>query len=146
MKRVAIVVVGLGLTPLMSHAADCVSVLNKARAERHLTMVQGGQEHAQFRDGPKVQASIGCEGGKPNVQFAWDGADPDKEFYDLVGRLGQAASGSKAPQIIQAAKACRQQALKDGVEISQVEQPGMAIECQAYARDGGGTTITVYAD
>ncbi|MDF3935339.1 hypothetical protein [Pseudomonas citronellolis] len=136
----------LGLTAQLAQAANCEEVLNQARNDRHLTLVQDEQTHVQFQDGPQVQASIGCDRDQPNVQITWDGANPDGEFFALVGRLGHTVTGQKPAQVIQAAKTCRKQALQDGGEISQVEQPGMAIECQAFARDGGSTTITVYAD
>ncbi|QIE87020.1 hypothetical protein [Pseudomonas nitroreducens] len=140
------VVAALCLTAQLAQAADCATVLEKTASERHLTNIGNGETHAHFRDGPQIQVSVGCELGKPNVQVSWDGGSPDKAFYDLVGRLGQAVSGSKPSQVVQAAKSCRQQALQDGGEIGQVEQPGLAVECQAFSRDGGGTTISVYAD
>lgn len=138
--------VALCLTVQQAQAANCEDVLNRARGDRHLTLVQSERTHVQFQDGPQVQASIACDSGQPNAQITWDGANPDGEYFALVGRLGQTVTGMKPAQIIKAAQTCRRQALQDGGEISQVEQPGMAIECQAFARDGGGTTITVYAD
>lgn len=135
----------LGLTAQQAHAASCEDVLKQAWSNRHLTLLQSEQTHAQFQDGP-VQVSIACERNQPNAQVIWDGANPSGEYFALVGQLGQGVTGKKPAEVIQAAKACRQQALQDGGEISQVEQPGMAIECQAFARDGGSTSITVYAD
>ncbi len=138
-------VVAAGLIAQLAHAASCEDALNQAQSIPHLTLVQSEQTHAQFQDGP-VQVSIACERNQPNAQITWDGADPSGEFFAMVGQLGQSVTGAKPAEVIQAAKICRQQALRDGGEISQVEQPGMAIECQAFARDGGTTSITVYAD
>ncbi|KTT33286.1 hypothetical protein NS201_05185 [Pseudomonas oryzihabitans] len=148
MKGPIMAVVGLAvlLGAPVALAADCVSALKAAAGERHLTPVSKGETHVEFRDGPQVEVNVGCELGKPNVLVMWQGQNPDQAYYELVGRLGQAVSGGKPAQLIQAAKSCRQQALKDSAETSQVEQPGFAIECQAFARDDGGTAISIYPE
>jgi len=128
------------------HAADCESVLKAAAAERHLTLVSKAKTHVQFHDGPSVEVVVGCELGKPNASVSWGGQTPDPAYYDLVGRLGQAISGGKPAQLIQAAKSCRQQALKDSGEAGQIEQPNFNVECQAFERDGGGTVISIYPE
>ena len=36
--------------------------------------------------------------------------------------------------------------MKDDSEIATIEREGLAVECQAFERDGGGTTISVFAE
>ncbi|KAF1072682.1 MAG: hypothetical protein GAK45_00117 [Pseudomonas citronellolis] len=128
----------------LAQAADCASVLEKVKAERHLTQVGKGETHVQFHDGPQVEVSFGCLMDKPDLLLDWDGQNPDKEYFYLVGRLGQALTGNPAATVIKVAKTCRQQALQDTGEISQIENPTLVIGCQAYKRDGGATSISIF--
>lgn len=129
-------------------AEPCDNVLDALQQERHLSQVKQteGKQTTEYRDGPNIVLSLSCAVGAPNIAVTWDGPAPDQAFYDLVGRTGSLVSKRAAADIVKASKQCRQQALKDESEIATVEQKGIAIECQAFARDGGGTTITVFAD
>lgn len=141
---------GLVLLALSTNAfADsCDVILAALQQERHLSQVKQteGKQTTEYRDGPNIVLSLSCATGAPNVAVAWDGPAPDQAFYDLVGRTGSLVSKRSAADVVKASKQCRQQALKDESEIATVEQTGLAIECQAFARDGGGTTITVFAE
>lgn len=129
-------------------AEPCNDVLVALQQERHLSQVKqtDGKQTTEYRDGPNIVLSLSCATGTPNIAVTWDGPAPDKAFYDLVGRTGSLVSNSSAADVVKASKQCRQQALKDESEIATVEQKGLAIECQAFTRDGGGTTITVFAE
>ncbi|ANF87757.1 hypothetical protein A7J50_4403 [Pseudomonas antarctica] len=129
-------------------AEPCDNVLAALQQERHLSQVKQteGKQTTEYRDGPNIVLSLSCAVGTPNVAVTWDGPAPDQAFYDLVGRTGSLVSKRSAADVVKASQQCRQQALKDESEIATVEQKGLAIECQAFARDGGGTTITVFAD
>lgn len=141
---------GLVLLALSTNvfAEPCNDVLSALQQERHLSQVKQteGKQTTEYRDGPNIALSLSCATGAPNIAISWDGPTPDQAFYDLVGRTGSLVSKSPAADIVKASKQCRQQALKDDSEIATVEQKGLAIECQAFARDGGGTTITVFAE
>ncbi|MBS7846229.1 hypothetical protein KFF47_26000 [Pseudomonas fluorescens] len=141
---------GLMLFALSTNALaePCDDVLAALQQERHLSQVKQteGKQTTEYRDGPNIALSLSCATGAPNIAITWDGPTPDQAFYDLVGRTGSLVSKSPAADIVKASKHCRQQALKDDSEIATVEQKGLAIECQAFARDGGGTTITVFAE
>lgn len=130
------------------HAQPCDDILVALQKERHLSNVQQtqGKQTTEYRDGPNILLSLSCAVGAPNIAVTWDGPAPDQAFYDLVGRTGSLVSKRPAADIVKASKQCRQQALKDESEIATVEQKGLAIECQAFARDGGGTVITVFAE
>ena len=129
-------------------AEPCDNILAALQQERHLSQVKQteGKQTTEYRDGPNIVLSLSCAVGAPNVAVTWDGPAPDQAFYDLVGRTGSLVSKLSAADVVKASRQCRQQALKDESEIATVEQKGLAIECQAFARDGGGTTITVFAD
>ena len=104
------------------------------------------QQTVAFSRGGNTKVYFSCTLGKPDVAFYWDGSAPDVGFYELVGRVGNLVSQSPVPEVVKLSKQCRQEALKDGSEIATIEQKGLAIECQAFERDGGGTTITVFAE
>lgn len=129
-------------------AEPCNDMLSALQQERHLSQVKQteGKQTTEYRDGPNIALSLSCSTGTPNIAITWDGPTPDQGFYDLVGRTGSLVSKRTAADVVKASKQCRQQALKDESEIATVEQKGLAIECQSFARDGGGTTITVFAE
>ena len=129
-------------------AQPCEGVLTALQQERHLSQVKQteGKQTTEYRDGPNIALSLSCATVAPNIAVTWDGSTPDQAFYDLVGRTGSLISKRSPVDIVKASKQCRQQALKDNSEIATVEQKGLVIECQAFARDGGGTTITVFAE
>lgn len=129
-------------------AESCDNVLAALQQERHLSQVKQTKDKqtTEYRDGPNIVLSLSCAVGAPNVAVSWDGPAPDQAFYDLVGRTGSLVSKRSATDVVKASKQCRHEALKDESEIATVEQNGLAVECQAFARDGGGTTITVFAE
>lgn len=152
MKTDVLMGFGAGLVLLAlsttAFAEPCDDVLAALQQERHLSQVKQteGKRNTEYRDGPNIALSLSCAVGAPNIAVTWDGPAPDQAFYDLVGRTGSLVSKRPAADIVKASKQCRQQALKDESEIATVEQKGLAIECQAFARDGGGTVITVFAE
>lgn len=131
-----------------ARAESCDNLLAALQQERHLSQVKQteGKQTTEYRDGPNILLSLSCSVGAPNVAVSWDGPAPDQAFYDLVGRTGSLVSKRSATDVVKASKHCRREALKDESEIATVEQNGLAVECQAFDRDGGGTTITVFAE
>lgn len=131
-----------------AHASPCDDVLAALQKERHLSQVKQtvGEVTTEYRDGPNITLSVSCALGKPNMMISWDGPQPDQQFYDLVGRAGSLVSPRSAAEIVNASKRCRKQAINDSGEIATVEQKGLAIECQAFIRDGGATIISVFAE
>ncbi|MFJ2384270.1 hypothetical protein [Pseudomonas protegens] len=129
-------------------AATCDSILAALKQERHLTQVRQteGNRTTEYRDGPNITLSVSCGVGKPNLAITWDGPEPDSQYYDLVGRAGSLVSSRSAAGIVKASKQCRSKALKDDGEIATIEEDDLALECQAFVRDGGSTTISVFAE
>jgi hypothetical protein len=129
-----------------ARAGSCETILAALQQERHLfqTKQTADKQTTQYRDGPNITMSFNCAFGKPNVYISWDGEKPDQQFYDLVGRAGSLVSPLSAADIVKVSKQCREHAIKDSGEIATVEQKGLAIECQAFSRDGGGTATGVF--
>ncbi|WP_460367293.1 hypothetical protein ACOYXF_15485 [Pseudomonas sp. Tul1A2] len=128
-------------------AERCDTILAKLQQERHLTLVKQteGKQTTEYRDGLNTTLSLSCALGLPNIMVSWDGARPDQQFYELVGRAGSLVSRRSASDIAKFSEKCRTKALNDSGEIAKVELKGLAIECQAFDRDGGGTIISVFA-
>ncbi len=129
-------------------AESCDTILIALHQERHLSLVKQsqGKQTTEYRDGQNTSLSVSCALGKPNIAVSWDGPKPDQQFYDLVGRAGSLVSSQSATEIVKLSKQCRQHAIKDSGEVATIEQSGLAIECQAFVRDGGGTTISVFGE
>lgn len=131
-----------------AHGFECDPVLSALQKERHLTQVNQtkNKQTTEFRDGSSITLSVSCGLRNPNIAIVWDGLAPDQAFYDLVGRAGSLVSKRSTVDIVKFSKQCRNEALKDETELASVEQQGLAIECQAFTRDGGGTTIFLFTE
>ncbi|NWD44458.1 hypothetical protein [Pseudomonas yamanorum] len=148
------VLMGIGACALLlalstnALAEPCDTILAALQQERHLSLVKQteGKQTTEYRDGQNTALSLSCAMSSPNIAITWDGPAPDQAFYDLVGRAGSLVSIQSAAAVVKASKQCRKEALKDDSEIATVEQKGLAVECQAFARDGGGTVITVFGE
>lgn len=129
-------------------AASCEPILQALNQESSLskTKQSEGKLTTEFSSGPNTFLSVNCVLGKSNIAIAWDGSTPDPTFYDLVGTAGNLLTQRPASEVVKYSKQCRQEALKDDSEIATIELEGMAIECQAFKRDGGGTTITIFTE
>lgn len=134
--------------PAMAVAQSCESVLQALEHEKGLSLVQkaGAMQVTHYKASERVTLDVNCMAEKPSVGAYMAGPIADQPFYALVGRAGSLISKGAAADIIKAAKQCRKEALQDESEMSTVEQKGLAIECQAFVRDGGSTTITVFAE
>lgn len=129
-------------------AQPCENILSALERQKDLALVQraGAMQVTRYKASESIDLDVNCGLGKPNIGVYWTGPIPDEAFYDLVGRAGSLVSTRSSADVIEASKQCRKEALKDDSEIATVEQKGLAIECQAFARDGGGTTITVFTE
>lgn len=126
----------------------CPLILSSLSENSQLTKIKQSKAilNTQYNSGSSTTLSVSCTLSAPNIAVTWDGPDPDVAFYDLVGAAGNLVTHRPAAEVVKFSKQCRQEALKDNTEIATIERKGMAIECQAFERDGGGTTITVFAE
>ncbi len=131
-----------------AHASLCTIVRSGLNQEHKLTRTRNtpDSQGTEYSSGLNITLSVSCALGKPNVAVVWDGLDPDDAFYDMVGTAGNLLTHRPVSEVVKYSKQCRQEALKDDSEIATIEREGMAIECQAFKRDGGGTTITIFTE
>jgi hypothetical protein len=80
----------------------------------------------------------------PDISFGWSGATPPVGFWDLVANAGAAVTGASPKKVRSGAVKCQSQALRDKSELASILHEGLRFECQAFARHGGGTHITLY--
>mgnify|MGYP003599961250 CR=1 FL=1 len=143
-----LVLIATSLISVGGYAYPCSSVLIALGQKAELTKaVQSqGKQIVEFRSGLNTTLSVSCFQGLQNIAVSWDGPTPDATFYDLVGTTGNLLTQHPASEVVKYSKQCRQEALKDESEIAMIEREGIAIECQAFKRDGGGTTITIFTE
>lgn len=129
-------------------AESCDIILLALSQESSLSRVKTSEDAlvTHYRYGQNTSLSVSCIFDKPNLEVSWDGLEPVQSFYELVGRVGSLVSSQSRTDVVKLSRLCREQALKDDSEIATIERKGLAIECQAFKRDGGGTTITVFAE
>lgn len=130
------------------NAQDCAFILSKLSLNSRLAQVEKaeGKQVTEYRHDPNTTLSLSCTQSAPNVAATWDGPTPDATFYNLVGTAGNLLTQRPVSEVVKYSKQCRQEALKDDSEIATIELEGLAIECQAFKRDGGGTTITIFTE
>lgn len=132
----------------VSFADACNTTLSQLSQTAELAQTEQAEAKiiTQYSSDSNMTLSVSCNVGMPNIAVTWDGPTPDNAFYDLVGIAGNLVTQRPATEVVKFSKQCRQAALMDDSEIATIERKGMAIECQAFERDGGGTTITVFAE
>ena len=98
---------------------------------------------------PAGETTYGCDYGPkhaPSINVSWDNrAKPSAETADFIGKAGEFLTGVGVAEIRQELAACVAEALKPASEeLADRQFMGAKIECQAFARDGGGGSVTVY--
>jgi hypothetical protein len=94
-------------------------------------------------------ANYGCSLGPqsgPDLFVSWENqAKPTAAAADFIADAGEFLTGSPGAELRQELSACATEALKpDAGEMGSREFRGVKIECQAFARDGGGGSATIY--
>jgi hypothetical protein len=97
-------------------------------------------EHPSARD-----LSLSCTAPeKIGVYVRWDGAEPPAAFFDLATKAGVATTGELMSTLGMAIRNCHRAALQGRTEFAAAETPMSKIECQAFTREGGGTSVSVW--
>jgi hypothetical protein len=91
----------------------------------------------------------GCPFGpkqKPDFAVYWEGqARPTSNTMALIAKGGEFLTGATRAEITTEASVCVADALKpNAAENADREIRGVKIECQAFTRDGGGGSVTIY--
>jgi hypothetical protein len=132
-----------------ANAAKCLAGAKKLAA--YLGGGIGQQRSMNIEIGHVGAASVtyGCPfGPKQKSDFAvyWEGkARPPADIAALIAKGGEFVTGAARAEITAETSACVTDALKSSAtELADREVRGVKIECQAFARDGGGGSVTIY--
>jgi hypothetical protein len=94
-----------------------------------------------------ISCAVPALSSLPVVIIGWEkGAIPPKAWVTLAAKAGQIVTDEPAATLQAGIKKCYQDALKNKSEWSSVELPKSKIECQAFARNGGGVSMSIFAD
>jgi hypothetical protein len=99
--------------------------------------------------GAATSVTYGCPFGpkqKPDFAVYWEGkARPPSDIAALIAKGGEFVTGATRAEITTETSACVTDALKSSAtELADREVRGVKIECQAFARDGGGGSVRIY--
>jgi hypothetical protein len=124
-------------------------VIEATGAEFRLVSPSG--KRVFFEHGLAGEISISCAvpalPSLPAVFIGWEkGAIPPKAWVTLAAMGGQIVTDEPAATLQDGIKKCYQDALKNKSELSSVELPESKIECQAFTRNGGGVSLSIFAD
>jgi hypothetical protein len=132
-----------------ANAAKCLAGAKKLAA--YLGGGTGQQRSMNIEIGHVGAASVtyGCPFGlKQKSDFAvyWDGKTrPPADIAVLIAKGGEFVTGATRAEITAETSACVTDALRSSAtELADREVRGVKIECQAFARDGGGGSVTIY--
>ena len=79
------------------------------------------------------------------ISMGWDASDsPPNEWFVLLAKAGKAVTGVDVSKLEAASRKCHRTALKDKTELADLDIPDAKIECQAFTRDGGGVSISIW--
>jgi hypothetical protein len=81
---------------------------------------------------------------KIGVYARWDSAEPPAAFFDLATKAGVATTGELMSTLGLAIRNCHRAALQGRTEFAATETPMAKVECQAFARDAGGASVSVW--
>ena len=95
------------------------------------------------------EMSYGCAMGPraaPDLFVAWEGQpEPASATLEMVSKGAAYVTGADVAELAAETQACVSSALTpEADEMASREFGGVKLECQAYARDGGGGSVTIY--
>jgi hypothetical protein len=92
---------------------------------------------------------VGCphyEAERPDLGSEWDAAAPPKWFFEMVAQAAYVLTGAPVDELKRGAISCWQSALRSSDEYSDIKSKGINYQCQAFVRDGGGTSIDIFRE
>jgi hypothetical protein len=130
-------------------AAKCLHGAKKLAAYTNAGVGTPTSSVAPLTGVPSSEASYGCPFGPkdaPDLFVGWDNrAHPPADTVAFIAKAGEYLTGATNTELRTELAACVAEALKpDSGEMADREFRGVKIECQAFARDGGGGSATVY--
>ena len=131
-----------------TNAARCLAEAQKIAAHEKATIERQTSVVVIMQHRDAAEMSFGCVNSslKPDLYFAWDRqAKPPAATVKLIASAGKYLTGASSDELKQELTKCVTEALKPkSSELAERESRGVKIECQAFARDGGGGSATVY--
>ena len=130
-------------------AAKCLDGAQKLAAYVKAGVGTPTSSVVPLTDVPSSETSYGCPFGPkeaPDLFVAWDNqARPPATTAAFIAKAGEYLTGATNAELRTELAACVTEALKpDSGEMADREFRGVKIECQAFTRDGGGGSATVY--
>lgn len=97
-----------------------------------------------------TEMTVGCprwSSGPEEYSFTlnWNGALPLREFYVLAAKGGSIVHDEAEKLLAKAVGRCIQAAHRSPTELANVLSPKARLECQAFTRDGGGASVSIWA-
>lgn len=141
------------LSPAASQACDALTAkVVKATGADVLRKSPTGLQ-VFFRDPFAKEMSLGCiDPGNPKyahpfVEASYDSAYPSLYYFDLLAMAANAALGFQVQNVKDASERCKETALANANETATIDAGAhIHIECQAFTRGDGGTSIGVFWD
>jgi hypothetical protein len=131
-----------------TNAARCLTEAQKVAAHEKAIIERQTSMFVFMQHPAAAEMSFGCAeySFKPYLYIAWDHqAKPPAATVKLIASAGEYLTGAASDELKQELAKCVTEALKpNSGELADRESRGVKIECQAFARDGGGGSATIY--
>ncbi len=129
--------------------ARCLEGAQKLAAHMHAAVGRQTSSIVIIVDASVSEASYGCGHGPrsgPDLFVAWEkSARPSVAATSFIASAGEFLTGASVSELKQELMACVSEALKPkSNELANREFRGVKMDCQAFSRDGGAGSVTIY--
>ncbi len=128
--------------------AECLDGAQKLAVHMHAALGRQTHSMVEIANAPVSGVSYGRAFGKfgPDLFVAWEkSAKPSAATVSFIASAGEFLTGASASELKQELTACVTEALKPkSGELANREFRGAKMECQAFSRDGGAGSVTIY--
>lgn len=153
MLRCSIAVLVLLAMATIARADQCDADAARVASEIGATITNRTEANLIFMSQPRFgklgSMHVGCPGypaQRPDLGSEWDAAAPPKWFFEMVARAAHILTEAPDGELREGAIACWQAALRSSDELSDTKRNGISYQCQAFVRDGGGTSIDIFKE
>jgi hypothetical protein len=78
------------------------------------------------------------------ISLSWETAYPSNSWFHVAANAGEAVTGASSARLQPLIRKCHSLALKSKTELAELDVPNAKIECQAFTRDGGGVSMSIW--
>jgi hypothetical protein len=129
-------------------ATRCLAEAQKIAAHESATIGRQTRSAVFIHHPAAAEMSFGCAeySLKPDLYIAWDRQPrPPAATVKLIASAGEFLTGATSEEMKQELAKCVAAALSpNSGELADRQFRGVKMECQAFTRDGGGGSVTVY--